>query len=452
VEAIVAFHSAPPARPGSGRHIVVLSVVLCCAALPRSLAAQQPSPAGLQRQLDSLAALVGQLQQQVALTAEQAASPPAVQARAGGAFMNVSFVGLTDLGWSTEPDVGSLQLGDHDPKVRGFTLPNEEFVLDGAIDPYFRGFASVVYKLDPGGETGIELEEAYFLTTSLPRNLQLKGGQFFIEFGRHSPQHPHAWAFADQPLVLNRMFGADGLRSQGLRLSWLLPTSFYTEALLGVFNSTGETTSSFRSEESPEIHGGAAAEDPVRGAADLLWVPRVATSLDLTDEQTVLFGASAALGPNNSGANADTRIWGADVYWKWKSLRARQGFPFVSLQAEALWRDYDAASRVSEEDAGVIFPSETLRDSGFYAQALWGIRPLVVAGLRGELVTGEEAAFDSPVRTDRYRISPNFTWYPSEYSKVRIQYNYDHRQGIGRDHSLWAQIEFLLGAHAAHQF
>jgi hypothetical protein len=35
---------------------------------------------------------------------------------------------------------------------------------------------------------------------------------------------------------------------------------------------------------------------------------------------------------------------------------------------------------------------------------------------------------------------------------VRIQYNYDHRQGIGRDHSLWAQIEFLLGAHAAHQF
>jgi hypothetical protein len=33
-----------------------------------------------------------------------------------------------------------------------------------------------------------------------------------------------------------------------------------------------------------------------------------------------------------------------------------------------------------------------------------------------------------------------------------MQYNYDHRSGIGRDHSLWFQFEFLLGAHAAHKF
>ena len=76
----------------------------------------------------------------------------------------------------------------------------------------------------------------------------------------------------------------------------------------------------------------------------------------------------------------------------------------------------------------------------------------MVAGLRGEVVSGEAAAFESPIRADRYRISPNFTWYPSEYSKVRIQYNYDHRDTIGSDHSLWLQLEFLLGAHAAHKF
>src|SRR5205085_4398928 len=111
-------------------------------------------------------------------------------------------------------------------------------------------------KLDREGETTVELEEMYFLTTSLPHNLQLKGGQYFMEFGRQNPQHPHSWGFADEPLVLNRMFGPEGLRSQGMRLSWLLPTSWYAEAMLSVANATGGTTSSFRSPESSEIHGG----------------------------------------------------------------------------------------------------------------------------------------------------------------------------------------------------
>ena len=50
--------------------------------------------------------------------------------------MNVSFVGLTDLGWSSARDVSALQRGDHDPRVNGFTIPNAELVLDGAVDPY----------------------------------------------------------------------------------------------------------------------------------------------------------------------------------------------------------------------------------------------------------------------------------------------------------------------------
>jgi len=57
-----------------------------------------------------------------------------------------------------------------------------------------------------------------------------------------------------------------------------------------------------------------------------------------------------------------------------------------------------------------------------------------------------------PLRNDRWRLSPNLTWYPSEYSKLRLQYNYDDRADIGVDHSVWFQFEFLLGAHAAHKF
>lgn len=432
------------------------ATLLAVACLTTQVAAQQPT----QRQVDSLARMIRSLEGRfdslvragVAPGGSPSQTAQAQPGRTGGAYMNVGFNELADAGWSTEPDVSSLERGDHDPAVRGFTIPNVELSLDGAVDPFFRGFANIVYKLGSTAETGVELEEAYFLSTSLPGNLQLRGGQFFTEFGRQNPQHPHAWSFVDQPLVLNRMFGPDGLRSQGARLSWLLPTHWYTEAMLSVLNSAGGTAFSFRSDESADIHGGEPVARPVRQLQDVLIVPRLTTSVDLTATQTLLIGVSAALGPNNSGPNARTQIYGADIYWKWKSATASAGFPFLSWQAEALFRRYDAAARASATDSTVPLPAERLTDRGMYAQLLWGIKPRVVAGLRGDFVGGNAAAFASELRTDQYRLSPNLTWYPSEFSKVRLQYNYDDRKGLGIDHSLWLQLEFILGAHAAHKF
>ena len=105
----------------------------------------------------------------------------------------------------------------------------------------------------------------------------------------------------------------------------------------------------------------------------------------------------------------------------------------------------------------ISLPAETITDWGFYSQLLWGFKPGWVAGLRGDFVTGDSAAYEKISGRDlsraaRWRISPNLTWYPSEFSKLRLQYNYDDRDGIGVDHSVWLQFEFLLGAHAAHKF
>jgi hypothetical protein len=217
-------------------------------------------------------------------------------------------------------------------------------------------------------------------------------------------------------------------------------------------NSVGGTAFSFQSDESSEIHGGVVPEPAVESPGDMLIVPRIASSFELTGTQTVLFGVSAALGPNNSGPSARTRIFGVDAYYKWKPAAAQQGFPFVSLQVEGLARRYEAAQREAAEDGSILLPSETLRDRGWYGQLLYGIRPRIVAGLRADVVTGDEASFASELRTDRFRLSPNMTWYPTEFSKIRLQYNYDDRKSVGTDHSIWMQFEFLLGAHASHTF
>ena len=385
---------------------------------------------------------------------------PASPIRFGSAqnYINLSFDALVAAGASTANDIDKLQLGGHDPKERGFTIQNLETVFDGKVDPYFRGQANIVLQIDPHGDTTVEAEEAYLETMSLPLNLQVKAGQFFTEFGRLNPTHPHSWEFVDQPLVNGRFLGEDGLRSAGARISWLAPTPFYSELYMTVANSQGGTAFSFRNEHGGETFmGRPATEGRVKSLGDMLFVPRYAASFNLSDSQTIVAGASAAFGPNGSGSDSDTQIYGVDLFYKWKSPNQHAGFPFVTWQTEAMMRRFEAGA-FPGNSAIPALPRETITDFGLYSQITYGFRKGWVAGLRGDyLFPDERAKYEDIVGTDldrasRWRISPNLTFYPSEFSKIRLQYNYDRRNGIGDDHSVWLQFEFLLGTHAAHKF
>lgn len=376
--------------------------------------------------------------------------------RAGQAYLDLSFDALIDAGWSTVPDPGTyLELGGHDPRNRGFSLPDAEISIIGAVDPYFEAVANIGFSVDGDGDTGVELEEAYMMTTALPWNLQARVGELYANFGRQNTQHAHAWDFVDQPIILNRTMGPDGLRNPGAQLNWLAPLPVFTELSLGVFNGAGETAFSYRNlgEEGAlgvtEFHGRRTKDYGFAGPGDLLYVPRLATSFDLTPNQTVVAGVSAGLGANDTGPSENTRVYGFDLYWKWKSPRADKGFPFVSWQTEGVYQVFDAGA-----DPVAGLPAETLRDYGLYSQVLWGFKPRWVAGLRGEWANGNTAIFDpfDVYRGRRIRVSPNLTWYLSEFSKIRLQYNYDYGQNFGAASSIWMQFEFLLGAHAAHRF
>lgn len=382
-------------------------------------------------------------------------TPAGTVNRGGSAYMNTSFDVLMNAGWASTPDVKTLQPGGHDPSQRGFSLRNAELALDGSVDPYFKGFANIVLMTDSNEETGIELEEAYLLSTSLPRGLQFKAGRFFAEFGRQNNQHPHSWAFVDQPLVLNRMFGGDGLRQNGMRLSWLAPTPNFTEFTLGVFNGQGEDGYSFRytgeagSDGAQRFYGRTTVDRQLTSVSDLLFVPRVSSSFDLTESQTLLVGVSAATGPNDTGDDTRTLVCGADMFWKWKPRKAGGGWPFVTWQTEAILRNFEAGA-----DTASGLPAETLQDSGFYSQLQWGFTCRWTVGLRGEYVIGDKSASGDVTaeRSAEARVSTNLTWYPTEFSKLRLQYNHKWRKDAADGGAVWLQMEFMLGAHAAHKF
>lgn len=385
--------------------------------------------------------------------------------RAGGSsfrLIDISLDVLAAAGASTERDesLQTLQGGGHDPRKRGFTLQNAELSLAGAVDPYFTGEAHLIYFIDPlEGESIFEIEEAFLTTQSLPWGLQLEAGQMFTEFGRVNPRHPHAWDWMDQPIINTRLFGPDGLRQTGVRLGWLTPLPWFSEFHFGIQNANGETAASFLANdeffEERAIGGRSFVDRDVRSLEDLLYLVRWENGFDISPEWSASIGVSALFGPNSTGPDGQTSIYGADLVLKWRPVRNNRGWPFVTWQSEVMYRDYRADDFVGED---VILAGQTLEDYGFYTQVLYGFAPRYRAGVRfeyasgsGESVGGRE---NDPFRDDRYRISPLIEFLPSEFSRVRLQYNYDDAEHLeaGDAHSVWVGFEYLIGSHAAHRY
>ena len=441
-----------------------------------------------------------------ALVRAQTNSPWSI--RSGNHSLDIGVIGTIAAGTSSERDIeGGTQLGGHDPNQRGFTLQSLEAIFSGIVDPYFRASTHITLAIDADGETFVELEEAFAETISLPGGLQLRGGQYLSEFGLHNPIHLHGWAFVDSPLVNGRFLGPDGLRNPGARLSWVVPTPFHSDLFLGIQDSQGEGAASFRGDDGHHHGDDDADELPLafrhsendRGIEDIgdfLFVPRYAVTFDASESHAFSLGASAAFGPNSSGAedggDTGTQIYGIDFTWRWTmptddhdhdhdsdhdhhehSHDAGAAYPFIGWQTEAMLRKYEIGAfdwaetgELIDLDTGApaVLGRETLTDYGFYTQLQYGFIKGWVAGLRFDYLWGDKANYQSrnlvfngrpvetdPFRNDRWRISPNLTWLPSEFAKVRLQYNYDDRKDIGRDHSIWLQFEFVLGSHGTHQ-
>jgi hypothetical protein len=390
-----------------------------------------------------------------AATDTSALTKPITLLGGGKSYLNISLGSIFVGAFSTEKHLDQLEVGDHDPQQRGFNARNVELAFDGAVDPYFEAFANIVFKLDNANQTEVEVEEAFMQTTTLPWGLQLKGGQFFAPFGRINAQHPHVWDFTDAPLVHGRLLGPDGLRGVGAQVSWVMPFTWYSQLTLAVQNGNGGTGFSFRNRgDNGVFYGRETLDRQLRGVQDFVFVPRWETSLDLTPTQTVLFGASGAFGPNDTGATSHTQIYGLDLFYKWKPSNAAGGWPFVKWQTEAMYRRFEAGRGVDDS-----FPvSEVFHDWGAYSQVVWGFHKGWAAGLRGDYLHMSHSDFTEDLdRESRWRLSLDLTWYPTEFSKLRLQYNHDFLEDndpLGRSNvdSVFFQFEFALGAHAAHKF
>lgn len=297
-------------------------------------------------------------------------------------------------------------------------------------------------------------------TQALPYGLELKAGQFFTEFGRINQVHPHAWVWIDQPVINSRVFGGDGMRGQGLRASVSLPTPWLSDVLVTAQNARGETMTSFFN--TGDGLGGRqyTVENDTRSFADLAWTARWANALDVSDDLTVRVGASVALGPNASGINTNSVIYGGHLALRWRPVGGTRGFPFVTWETEVIGRKAEVDEFVFDPGGPgqTNYAAETLSDWGLFTQVLVGFYPGWSAGLRYELATGAGESVGGreadSLRDDRTRISPLIAWQPTEFSRLRLQYNYDKADHLQHDdaHSVWLALDIIIGTHPPHLF
>ena len=287
-----------------------------------------------------------------------------------------------------------------------------ELGLQSVIDPYARADIFISFTPD-----GVDVEEAYLTSLSLPGGLQLRAGKFFSPFGRQNQQHPHVWDFIDAPLARDRLLASEVLSGPGVDVAWLAPLPWFTELHLA-----GQGTRPF------EVLG---AEERLTGIARLLQY------FPLGEATTLGIGVSAAR--RDEASHGGFRDLGAaDLYLRWRPLQTRS---YLTLQSEVYTRKFRNVS-------------DGRSDTGAYAQLFWR----------------QDAYFGYGVRYDNAPVGPRFgapedaaagteqrygalaTWYASEFQRLRLQLSYDQRPGGQDGFEVLLALEVGIGSHGAHPF
>ncbi len=341
----------------------------------------------------------------------------------------------------------------------GFSLGHSELALSANVDDKFFGNLTAALH-SHGGETHVELEEAYLETLGLGHGLTVRAGRFLSSVGYLNESHEHVWDFADPPLVYRALFG-NQLRDDGLQLNWIAPTAVFAQA--GAELLRGES-----------FPAGGAANDGLGAYSLFLNVGGDAGTshswlVGVSHWSADVEGRSAAGHSHEEQADGhehsetasftgDSRVYAFDTIWKW----APDGNPRIrnfKLQFEY----FDRREEGTVSILGSEPPETTSYDGtqkGWYTQAVFQFMPQWRVGLRYGQISADNTGSDDDVLEEAglhdegatpERLSAMVDWSNSEFSRVRLQYNYDESRDHA-DHQLFLQYTISLGSHGAHQF
>ncbi len=346
-----------------------------------------------------------------------------------------------------------LALNGHDPQ-REATLQALEPGLSlraGMLE----GFANATGITDASGDFSFSLEEGFLKLVDLPLGLQLRGGQFFNRFGFQNSVHNHGWMFIDQNLLNGRFLNEGELATQGGEVSINVPLPKLQASVISV--AVGGLPSHSHGHE--EHAHGEEAEFEAEGAnfTDQLVTATWVNQYDINDMNRLTGIFSGAWGDNQFGRQS--QVYGLGLEYLWRENGYAAGGQSLRWRTEAAYRQIDALSghlhgeeedHHEEEDHGEEDHDDHDRrrrasfdEFGIYSMLVYGLNEHIETGVRAGWVSG----IDSMGLDNRFRLSPMVTWYanPARTLQARLQYNWDHSEDFGDEHSVWFQLGLNFG-------
>lgn len=332
--------------------------------------------------------------------------------------------------------------GEAGPLPEGLALGETEIDISANVDDKFTAWLTVPIVIE-GGETSVEVEEAWIETMTLPAGLSLRMGRFFSNIGYLNDKHSHSWDFTDQPLVYQTFLGNQYI-DDGLQLRWLAPTDLYLE--LGAEMARGD-----RYPAGGAAHSGFGSYTfHLRSGGDVGFSNSWQAGLSYLQADTDERESGNEDEPLSFTGQTDLVI--AEFVWKWAPNGNNRQRNFI-FQAEYMWRGEDGSYYLPGTGA-LPYAND---QQGWYLQAVYQPFPRWRIGFRYDhLSSGDPGQAYAgtplmPATGDPYRYSVMADWSNSEFSRLRLQYTLD-QAGFDDDNAWGLQYIFSIGAHGAHSF
>ncbi len=283
-----------------------------------------------------------------------------------------------------------------------------EIIIGHDIDPYTR-FDTTLSLSD--FEDGVGIEEAYVTYLNLPWGLSTRLGRIKPSLGKANSLHRDQLDTVDEPLVIQRYLGAEGLSRTGIELSRFLPQfsdSFTQELTLG------------------GMEGGIGEEGSLLG--DIRRHPtlyaHLKNFLEVSPTTSLEFGNTLISGSSGEEERGDVQAYAID-------LTAQHHFDSIrrlKWQTEFFLQDRDDV--VVNDDA-----------FGYYSLLDYRLNQRFGVGARYDNV--ERVAFQG----EDEALSGYITFFQSEYARLRAQYQRIEFAEGGEDNRLMLQGTFTIGVH-----
>ncbi len=299
------------------------------------------------------------------------------------------------------------------PRIR-----DGQIVAFSPIDPYTN--AQFTIDLPENGQANIE--EAWLYFTKLPAGMAVRVGRFLPQFGLLDQMNTFQLATYNRPNAIADYIGSDGLNATGAEVNFYVPNPWDLNLKADFNAARGDMLGATQS------------------TSDLAYFGTLDYSQDLFTTGSLQLGASAAHAPSPFGgqetledpyvqviyAPSQRRVW----TWSAEGMIAqRQGLGGQdNTRGFYTYLDYNFALRYHV---------------GFLVD---------VAALPGQLPTVTypgafpDAYNGAPASGTQVNLAPNFTWFVSDNTRLRVQYTHSTPTGTQRpDESVALQATFSLG-------